>query len=103
MGQKKDTGVGEIKRVRVPKPSEFVGEVEIMLGNRRMNVRCNDGRTRLCRIPGKIRKRLRIKEGDLLLIEPWEIEKDAKGDILWRYSPQDAEWLSRRGFLNGIV
>jgi len=104
MGQnKKDAVPGEVKKTRIPKPGELIGEVITMLGNRRMNVRCSDGKTRLCRIPGKIRKRLQIKEGDFLLIEPWEIEKDTKGDILWRYSFQDVEWLTKKGFLKGLL
>ncbi len=73
-----------------------------MLGNRRMLVRCTDGHTRLCRIPGKIRKRIWIKEGYIVLIDPWEIQSDEKGDILWRYNKGQVSWLKRKGFLKKL-
>ena len=53
---------GEIIRVRMPRRGQVLGEVEQLLGDRRMSVKCTDGHTRLCRIPGKIRRRIWIKE-----------------------------------------
>lgn len=100
----KNTSPGgeEIVRVRVPRQGQLLGEVEQLLGDRRMLIRCTDGHTRLCRIPGKIRRRIWIKEGNIVLIEPWSVQTDEKGDILWRYTLQQGDWLERKGYLEGI-
>ncbi len=100
--ERKNTGEQQIIRVRVPRDSQVLGEVEQMLGNRRMLVRCTDNHTRLCRIPGKIRKRIWIKEGSIVLIEPWDVQSDEKGDILWRYNKGQVGWLKRKGFLKKL-
>jgi len=92
----------EIIRVRVPRGRQFLGEVEQLLGDRRMSVKCTDGYTRLCRIPGKVRRRIWIKEGDIVLVEPWSVQSNEKGDVLWRYTPQQAGWLDRNGYTKGI-
>ncbi|MEA1924311.1 MAG: translation initiation factor eIF-1A [Candidatus Altiarchaeota archaeon] len=100
--KRKPSGDQQIVRVRVPRDKQLIGEVEQMLGNRRMLVRCTDGHTRLCRIPGKIRRRIWIKEGYIVLIEPWEIQSNEKGDILWRYNKGQVGWLKRKGFLKKL-
>ncbi|MBU4202036.1 MAG: translation initiation factor eIF-1A [Candidatus Altiarchaeales archaeon] len=89
-------------RVRTPREGQVLGEVEQLLGDRRMMVRCADKHARVCRIPGKIRRRIWIKEGDIVLVEPWTVQTNEKGDILWRYSHHQANWLERKGFLEGI-
>ena len=92
----------EIIRVRTPRKVQLLGEVEQLLGDRRMVIRCTDGNTRMCRIPGKIRRRIWIKEGDIVLTEPWEVQENERGDVLWRYTPQQANWLERRGYLKSL-
>ena len=89
-------------RVRTPRGTQILGEVEQLLGDRRMSVRCTDGHTRLCRIPGKIRRRIWIKEGNIVLVEPWTVQVNERGDILWRYTYQQADWLGRKGFLKNL-
>lgn len=93
----------EVVRVRVPRGRQFLGEVEQLLGDRRMSVKCTDGNMRLCRIPGKVRRRIWIKEGDIVLVEPWTVQSNEKGDVLWRYTPQQAGWLDSKGYLRGII
>lgn len=95
-------GEQEIIRVRLPRRGQLLGEVEQLLGDRRMLVKCTDGHTRLCRIPGKIRRRIWIKEGNIVLLEPWSVQSNEKGDILWRYTLQQGDWLDRNGHLKGI-
>lgn len=89
----------EIIRVRIPEGSEVLGVVEELLGASRFKVRCDDGNTRLCRIPGKFRKRVKIKAGDVVLIKPWNVEPETKGDIEWIYTKTQTEWLKRKGLL----
>lgn len=92
----------EILRVRTPRRGQILGEVEQLLGNRRMSVKCTDKNVRICRIPGKIRKRIWIKDGDIVLVEPWSVQSHERGDILWRYNHPQADWLGRNGFLKGL-
>lgn len=49
------------------------------------------------RIPGS-KRRMRIREGDVVLIVPWEIQ-DSKADIIWKYRPPEVTWLQKKGFL----
>ncbi len=86
-------------RVRAPRRGEVLGVVEAMLGANKLKVRCQDGFLRICRIPGKLRKRVWIREGDIVLVKPWEIQGDKSADIKWRYTGTEAGWLKRRGIL----
>ncbi len=98
---KKNTGT-EIVRVRIPKKGQLLGVVEQLLGDRRMIIRCTDNNVRLCRIPGKIRRRIWIEEGNIVLIEPWSVQSKKRGDVLLRYTPQQADWLEKKGFLKNL-
>ena len=55
-----------------------------------------DGKSRLCRIPGRLKKRLWVREGDIVLVEPWEYE-DEKGDVVYKYNPTQVHWLKKKG------
>jgi translation initiation factor 1A len=92
----------EIARIRMPRQGEVLGAVEIMLGADKMRVKCDDGNTRICRIPGKLRKRVWIKAGHLVLVKPWKVQSDKRGDIIFRYTPTQANWLMRKGLVKTI-
>lgn len=86
-------------RVKTPRGKETLGVVEAMLGVNKLKVRCQDGKVRTVRIPGRLRKRVWIHEQDIILVEPWDIQTDTNGDVVWRYSPTEASWLRRKGIL----
>lgn len=86
-------------RVRSPRKGEIPGVVEQILGHGKLKVRCNDKYIRLCRIPGKMKKRIWIREGDVVLVKPWDFQSDEKADVIWRYTRTEANYLERRGFL----
>lgn len=88
-------------RVRTPREGEVLGTVDEVLGASRFRVSCQDGRKRICRVSGKFRKRVWVKEGDVVLVQPWDIQPEEKGDIIWRYTRTQAGWLQRRGYLKG--
>jgi translation initiation factor 1A len=90
-----------VVRVRVPKKGELLGLVIGMMGASRLLVSCADGKERLCRIPGKIKRRVWVKEGDVVIIEPWEIEGDKRADIIWRYTRIQSDWLRANGYYKG--
>jgi len=86
-------------RVRTPKGREILGTIEELLGASRFMVKCVDGKKRLCRIPGKFRKRINVRIGDIVLVTPWDVEPETKGDVEWIYNRTQAEWLRSRGFV----
>jgi translation initiation factor 1A len=92
----------EVARIRTPRSGEVLGVVEMMLGADKMRARCEDGNTRICRIPGRMRKRVWIKMGDLILIEPWKIQTNERGDVAFRYTSTQANWLRRKGFVKDL-
>ena len=67
-----------------------------------MRVRCLDGKTRICRVPGRLKKKLWIREGDILLIEPWVLGGDEKGDVIFKYKPNQVDWLKKNGHLKEV-
>jgi translation initiation factor 1A len=100
--QKKWTEEEEIARIRLPKEGELLGIVELMLGSDKLRVQCDDGKERIVRIPGKLRKRVWIRVGDLILIRPWKVMSDRRADVIWRYTKTQASWLQRKGHLKNI-
>ena len=100
-GRNKDEEV--IIRVRTPKGNETIGCVLAMLGGGRLQVKCEDGFTRICRIPGKIKKRVWIRPGYLILLKPWDIQKEERGDVILSYSKAQVAWLKSRGFIKNIA
>jgi len=83
----------------MPREGEVLGIVTALVGGSRMKVSCKDGKERTCRIPGKLRNRMWVKDGDVVIVKPWEIEGDSKGDIIWRYYPLQARILKERGHI----
>ncbi len=92
----------EISRIRIPRNAEVLGVVEQMLGGDKLKVNCDDGNERVCRIPGKMRKRVWIRAGDLVLVEPWKVQSNERGDVIFRYTSTQANWLNRKGFVKSI-
>ncbi|MCD6589592.1 translation initiation factor eIF-1A [Candidatus Woesearchaeota archaeon] len=93
----------EIRTIRLPRNErEVIGVVDQRLGGGRTRVRCLDGKARICRVPGRLRRRLWIRTGDIVLVEKWELQGDKKGDIIFKYRPTQVAWLKRQGYLEGI-
>ena len=87
----------ERRRMRLPRDNEVLGEVLGLMGGSRMKVECTDGKERMCRVPGKLKNRIWVREGDIVIVKPWEIEGDKKGDVIWRYFPSQARILKEEG------
>ncbi|HDO19294.1 MAG TPA: translation initiation factor eIF-1A [Thermoplasmatales archaeon] len=88
--------------IRTPLPRRDKGElfaiVDQLMGGSRIKVICEDGKVRLARIPGRIKRRQRIRAGDLVIVKPWDVQ-DEKADIIFRYTHIQATNLSRRNLL----
>lgn len=93
----------EIRHTKIPRGREVFGIVEQRLGASRMSVRCLDQKTRVCRIPGRLKRKLWVREGDLVIVEPWELGGDAKGDIVFKYKLSQINYLKQRGFLKELA
>lgn len=97
-----DAKDGEEGYYRLPLPNrknhELFAIADRLLGGSRINVICEDKKSRMARIPGKMKRKARVRAGDLLIIKPWEIQ-DAKADVVFRYSRTQASSLSRRRML----
>jgi len=91
----------QITWVRMPKPEEgeILGVVVGNVGGGRLTVDCKDGKERMCRIPGKIRRFIWVRDGDYVIVKPWEIGGDKKADIIWRYNKYQAEFLRQKGVI----
>jgi len=87
-----------VTRVRLPHGEEVIGIIEQRLGGNKMLVVCLDGKTRNCRVPGRLKRELWLRPGDVVIIEPWELDKD-KGDVIFKYRPNQVEWLKNHGYL----
>lgn len=101
MYQKRNQDIPEEQiRLRLPKrnSTELFAIAERLMGGSRMNVVCADGKARLARIPGRMKRRARVRAGDLLIIVPWDIQNE-KADVVYRYTKTQSRILSRRNLL----
>ena len=91
------TGEEDVSRIRMPniQEGEMFGIADQRLGASKIRVMCEDGVSRMGRIPGKIKKRMWIREGDLLIVSIWDFQPD-KCDIKFRYTRTQANNLSKR-------
>jgi translation initiation factor 1A len=93
-------GGQEVGRLPLPRRNrgEIFGIANQLLGAARIRVMCEDSISRMGRITGKMKKKMWIREGDLLILRPWGFQ-EGKADILFRYSRTQAMYLSRRNLL----
>ncbi len=93
-------GGEEVGRLPLPRRGrgEIFGVANQLLGAARIRVLCEDSVSRMGRITGKMKKKMWIREGDLLILRPWGFQ-EGKADILFRYSRTQATYLSRRNLL----
>ncbi len=85
--------------IKMPAGNDVIGIAKKMLGFDRLMVSCQDGYERLCRIRGKMKRRMWIRVGDIVLVSPWDVQPTERGDIIWRYTRNQADVLRRKGYL----
>lgn len=90
----------ENKSIKAPLPKgrEIIGIIEQRHGGNKMKVNCLDGKDRIGRVPGRLKRYLWLRPNDVVIIEPWELD-DAKGDILLKYHPGQVRWLRQNNYL----
>ncbi|CAK5065570.1 unnamed protein product [Meloidogyne enterolobii] len=102
-GKKRRRGKNEndiLKRELVEKDGEnqAYAQVQKMLGNGRLTAFCFDGKQRLCHIRGKLRKKVWITPGDIILVGLRDYQ-DEKADVILKYTPDEARILKNVGQL----
>jgi len=91
-------------RVKLPyRPKgEIFAVAETFQGGSRLQLICEDGERRMGRIPGKLRRRMWVRENDLLIVVPWSFQ-DSKADVKFRYTPTQTSNLKRLGKIPEIL
>ena len=80
-----------------PVTAEYAQVIK-MLGNGRLEAQCFDGPKRLAHIRGKLRKKVWINQGDIILLSLRDYQ-DEKGDVILKYSADEARSLKAYGEL----
>ncbi len=99
MGKRKVINEESLEHMLLPSTNDVLGVAVKMLGYDRILVKCQDGNERLCRVRGKMKRRVWIREGDIVLVSPWDFQSDKRGDIFWRYRSNQTELLRQKGYL----
>ena len=85
----------------MPGEGQLFGRVIKLVGGDNIIVKCADGKVRTCRIRGKIKRRMWIRDNDLVIIAPWDFQSD-RADIIWRYIAAHADKIKHDGLLAGL-
>lgn len=101
MGKRKVLSEANLADMLTPGPDQLYGKVKNLLGYDRVLVECADGVTRVCRIRGKMKRRVWIKMNDTVLVAPWDFQTE-RADILFRYTAGQVESLRKSGQLKGL-
>jgi translation initiation factor 1A len=97
--QNTQTGRRELV-LAIPNQTDY-GQVKSLLGDKRAVVLClSNGKEFLCRIAGSIHQW--IQREDIVLIGLRDFEP-SKGDIIWRYNPNEARKLIKSGAIPSAV
>jgi translation initiation factor 1A len=99
MSDDEQEGIG---RVREPEGDEVLGVVLRKEGGGKYRVYCTDDNERICRIPGSKKRGLFVKRDSVVLIDPWKIQGDEKGDIVNSYSNAETRWLEDHNHLDSV-
>ncbi len=90
-------------RLRMPRAAdgEMFGLAIQLMGANQIKVACADGKERICRIPGRLKKKIWIRENDTVIIQLWSFQPK-NADIIWRYFGNQTDWLKRNGHLRNL-
>src|SRR3989337_2758130 len=85
MGKRKVLSEANLSDMLTPGPGHMYGTVKNLLCYDRVLVEGADGVTRVCRIRGKMKRRVWIKMNDTVLVAPWDFQTE-RADIMFRYT-----------------
>ena len=108
MGKNKSRGGKKHKRGKANRSNDTKRDLELrddlqeyglvvkLLGNCRCEIKCSDGVTRLGHIRGKMKKRVWVNAGDIILASLRDYQ-DSKCDIIVKYNPSEINKLKSYG------
>jgi len=82
MGKRQVKNESALKEIRLPEEGELFGRVLKMLGGENVMIKCADNVTRRGRIRGKLKRRVWIRDNDIVIIAPWDFKEKERGDII---------------------
>ncbi|MCX6804126.1 MAG: translation initiation factor eIF-1A [Candidatus Diapherotrites archaeon] len=87
-------------RMRLPNPDDLeqFAVVTQLMGSNQVKAYCEDGVEKQFRIPGKLMKKVWLRENDIIIVQLWDFQP-SKGNVVWRYLGNQVEWLRRNGKL----
>ena len=88
----------EKRELEFKEDGQEYAQVMRMLGNGRLEAHCFDGVKRLVHIRGKMRKKVWVSPGDIILVGLRDFQ-DAKADCILKYSAEEARNLKAYGEL----
>ena len=91
------------RKIMLPKRDklEMFGQVVQLHGSNQVKILCEDGTERVCRIPGRMKKKTWLRERDIVIIRLWDFQQ-SKADVVWRYIGVQVEHLKRKGYLTKL-
>ena len=70
MGKRQVKNESALKEIRLPEEGELFGRVLKMMGGENVMIKCDDNVTRRGRIRGKLKRRVWIRDNDIVIIAP---------------------------------
>ncbi len=94
----------DVRRYKMPDKikGEMFAIADALMGASKITIMCEDGKSRMGRIRGKMKRRMWIKPGDLLIVKPWEFQ-DEKADVVYRYHRTQAQNMHRRNLIPELL
>lgn len=89
-----------------PEEGQEYAVVKDMLGNGRLRAFCADGKDRIGRIRGSMRKfagKVIIDRGDLILVSGRDFGNDDKVDVFHKFTHEDVSSLLKQGILPPLI
>ena len=93
MGKRQVKNESALKEIRLPEEGELFGRVLKMMGGENVMIKCDDNITRRGRIRGKLKRRVWIRDNDIVILAPWDFKEKERGDIVWRFTLPQVDWL----------
>jgi translation initiation factor 1A len=90
-----------LKELLLPQQIELPGQVVKAIGGDNIIVKCPVGKVMTCRIRGKIKRRIWIRENDLVFVTPWNFQS-GRVDIIWWYIAAHADKLEQDNYPNDL-
>lgn len=94
----KNDSEGNKRELTLKEEGQEYAQVSKMLGNGRLDAMCFDGVKRMGHIRGKMRKKVWITQGDIVLVSLRDFQDD-QADIILKYHPDEARALKAQGEL----